>query len=83
MKKLFIIGNGFDLHHDIKCSYDDYKVYLKNNGLEWVVDFYDSNFLPFDLPEEYTKIHKGLEYCHGDKKSTQQHWPIIIGYCLS
>ena len=68
MKNLFIIGNGFDLHHNVPCSYDDYKVYLKNNGLDWVADFYDNNFLPFDLPEEYTKIHKGLEDCHGDRK---------------
>ena len=28
MAKLFIIGNGFDLHHEMKTSYKDYKHYL-------------------------------------------------------
>ena len=28
MAKLFIIGNGFDLHHEMKTSYIDYKHYL-------------------------------------------------------
>lgn len=36
--KLWIIGNGFDLHHGLKTSYDDYKAFLchrhrcKNEG---------------------------------------------------
>lgn len=30
MVKLFIIGNGFDLHHNMKTSYDDYKEYLES-----------------------------------------------------
>ncbi|MBN1062484.1 hypothetical protein DVV95_11780 [Clostridium botulinum] len=30
MGKLFIIGNGFDLSHDLKTSYEDFHKYLKN-----------------------------------------------------
>ncbi|MEE1068792.1 MAG: AbiH family protein [Fibrobacteraceae bacterium] len=67
MKKLFIIGNGFDLHHDIKCSYDDYKKYLEQHDLKWVVDFFERCFFAIDLPEEYTKIHKGLDACDHDR----------------
>ena len=28
MKILYVIGNGFDLHHDINCSYSDFKEWL-------------------------------------------------------
>lgn len=30
MKNLFIIGNGFDLAHNLKTSYEDFHKYLKN-----------------------------------------------------
>ena len=30
MEKLFIIGNGFDLAHDIKSSYDNFRQYLED-----------------------------------------------------
>ena len=28
MKSLYVIGNGFDLHHGIKCSYRDFLVWM-------------------------------------------------------
>ena len=28
MKTLYIIGNGFDMHHDIKCSYKNFREWL-------------------------------------------------------
>ena len=28
INKLYVIGNGFDRHHDMPCSYDDFKRYL-------------------------------------------------------
>lgn len=31
--KLYIIGNGFDLHHGIQSSYSNFKTYLKNADL--------------------------------------------------
>lgn len=43
-KKLYIIGNGFDLHHDLKTSYADFCLYVRENDtelyefLEWYVD---------------------------------------------
>lgn len=33
-KKLYIIGNGFDLHHGLRTSYNDFKAYLKLNYTE-------------------------------------------------
>lgn len=43
-KKLYIIGNGFDLHHDLKTSYADFCLYVRENDkelyefLEWYVN---------------------------------------------
>lgn len=31
-KKLYIIGNGFDIHHRIPSRYDDFRQYLKNKN---------------------------------------------------
>lgn len=31
-KKLYVIGNGFDLHHDINSSYRDFKTFTKQNN---------------------------------------------------
>lgn len=34
MKKLFIIGNGFDIAHCLLTSYEDFKKYLCNEYLD-------------------------------------------------
>lgn len=46
MKKLFIIGNGFDLSHNLKTSYEDFHEYLRNNYS------YKENL--FNIPESST-----------------------------
>lgn len=33
-KTLYIIGNGFDLHHGIKCRYADFKKYCEGQDEE-------------------------------------------------
>lgn len=33
-KHLYVIGNGFDLHHNINCSYTDFEAWLKENEPE-------------------------------------------------
>lgn len=40
---LFIIGNGFDLHHGLKTRYTDFKNYLLNNDLE-LLEALENNF---------------------------------------
>lgn len=66
MKNLFVIGNGFDLYHKIPSSYGGYREYLLKKGLKWIVDFFDRSFFSFDLPEELTKVHKGIAECGND-----------------
>lgn len=43
-RTLYIIGNGFDLQHGLKSSYDDYHEYLKTNMLN-VEDFINQYFI--------------------------------------
>lgn len=31
MSKLYVIGNGFDLHHNLNTTYSTFGVYLKKN----------------------------------------------------
>jgi len=39
-KKIYLIGNGFDLHHDLKTKYSDFKAFLlrKNSILVNKID---------------------------------------------
>jgi hypothetical protein len=44
LKRLYIIGNGFDLHHGIPSSYRDYRKWLEKNDrglLERLREYYD------------------------------------------
>jgi len=49
---LFIIGNGFDLTHGLKTSYEDFRVYLQTKYPEADAD-------EFVMPEVYTKPNGG------------------------
>jgi ribosomal protein L30 len=48
-KKLYIIGNGFDLHHGIQSSYFNFRDFLRNNNPDVydVVDTYLANTVNF------------------------------------
>lgn len=34
LKKFYVIGNGFDIHHRIKCKYSDFRRWLRQNRPE-------------------------------------------------
>ena len=56
MRKLFIIGNGFDIHHGIKSKYSDFKKYLKNSNQDIfeIIDVY------FDSDRFWNDFEKSL-----------------------
>lgn len=33
MRQMYVIGNGFDIHHDLKCGFDKYASWLEKNYL--------------------------------------------------
>ncbi len=49
IRRLYVIGNGFDLHHDINCSYGAFHEWLKANG------YFDDNDI-----ESYFTDNNGL-----------------------
>ena len=53
MKNLFIIGNGFDIHHSINSSYSDYREWLKGYDFDLynkLCRLYDS-YIPANTPQ--------------------------------
>lgn len=63
MKKLFIIGNGFDIHHGIKSRYSDYREWLKE---------YD-----FDLYDKLCRLYDSIDEDDGWWNSFEQHLSAI------
>ncbi|MGL5149181.1 MAG: AbiH family protein [Clostridium sp.] len=72
MKNLFIIGNGFDLAHDLKTSYLDFKKYVEENDPQFFKDFYSLHMYSFEreyenplmtesINDEYEGLWKNIE----------------------
>lgn len=55
MKSLFIIGNGFDLAHKLKTSYEDFHKYLQS-------EYPEANGEDYILPEGTQMHHGEVEY---------------------
>ncbi|HDX9688828.1 TPA: bacteriophage abortive infection AbiH family protein [Bacillus thuringiensis] len=55
MSKLFLIGNGFDIDHDLKTAYEDFRQYLLKNNSEINMD-------SLIMPEETMQPDGGLTY---------------------
>jgi hypothetical protein len=65
--KLYIIGNGFDLHHNLKTSYYNFRDYLKNHNRE-IYDLLEqylccSDDLWGDFEESLAKLDTDELYC--------------------
>ena len=63
MKSLYIIGNGFDIHHGIKSHYSDYREWLKE---------YD-----FDLYDKLCRLYDSIDEDDGWWNSFEQHLSAI------
>jgi len=57
-KYLYIIGNGFDLHHNIPSSYKDFKEWLKDNDIDTLYKI--ENILETDEPEWWNEFETNL-----------------------
>jgi len=58
--KLYIIGNGFDLHHGIKTNYVDFRNYLEEN----FPDLFDSLESYYNMDEDsllWSEFENGLK----------------------
>ena len=43
-KHLYILGNGFDKHHDIPSGYQDYRKWLEDNERWAILEIIDNLF---------------------------------------
>ena len=62
MKQLFIIGNGFDIHHNIPSKYANYREWLEDNDSELIENL--RNFYDVDDKEWWNQFE--LELGHPD-----------------
>lgn len=54
MNRMLIVGNGFDLEHDLKTAYWNFREYLEENHLDFLIAFEKMyNFYPVDFGDPY------------------------------
>ena len=73
MKHLYIIGNGFDIHHEINSSYSNFRDWMESNypsileDVENVYGYCDADWWAV-FATKVTKIHqcctKNKEVCY-------------------
>lgn len=60
---LYIIGNGFDLNHNLKTSYNDYKNYLNGKDSSLINEFETFDyFIHSDEVSLWRDIEKNLTF---------------------
>lgn len=69
---LIILGNGFDLHHDLETSYSDYRKWLKVHDKQVVTDF-DS----FIYAVECSDFENSLGCMRGSAKEDNPRWSSL------
>ena len=57
-KHLYIIGNGFDLHHHIPSSYNNFKEWLEDNDIDTLYKV--ENILKIDAPKWWNEFETNL-----------------------
>ncbi|XYB84410.1 bacteriophage abortive infection AbiH family protein [Vibrio parahaemolyticus] len=60
MKRLYIIGNGFDLYHGLPTSYLSFKDYLKNNNIISYDNFNNSFYYYNDINDLWANFEENL-----------------------
>jgi hypothetical protein len=61
-RKLYIIGNGFDIHHGISSKYSDFKDYVENNDRE----LFDTLEKYFNTDELWSDFEETLAFIDTD-----------------
>lgn len=65
--KLYIIGNGFDLHHNLPTNYFDYSEWLESNDYETLRAFENCEYLSVDESDErWTSLEECLTLNYED-----------------
>jgi hypothetical protein len=59
-ERLYIIGNGFDLHHNLATSYYDFSKFLKNNNSELFYTLESYIYYPTSDKDLWSKFEENL-----------------------
>lgn len=73
--KLYIVGNGFDIYHGVQSSYDNFKVYLKNNDYR-IFDYVETYLTPEDNWSDLEESLASLEAYY----VTEQASNFLVSY---
>ena len=57
MKRLFVIGNGFEIHHDLPTRYKNFRDYVKNLNFEVLDDRVNFTFEAPELADEQVVLY--------------------------
>lgn len=70
--KLAIIGNGFDLHHGLRCSFDDFRMHLINSDNQLDLDLVN------DIDVMMNWVYENVSYIDRDKEISWNEFENII-----
>ncbi len=80
--KLYIIGNGFDLHHGLKTSYYHYREYLLSRSNSIVDDFESFEYFlnQPDLDVLWNNLEKSMAFDYEEFSSrlVQDYYPDLL-----
>ena len=93
MNDLYLIGNGFDLAHGLKTSYNDFLLWYLNIFLKefWQKENYEDDLIKisrmgenYRFPEKFDTIHSVLQFLKENNYKWQAHheffYMIIYNY---
>lgn len=77
MKRLYIIGNGFDLYHDIPSGYADYRNWLESHHMD-ILSSISNFFEVLESENEWNDFEKNLgekDILEYSKNVARESWP--------
>lgn len=81
MSKLYVIGNGFDLAHNIHCKYSDFKIYCEQYAQEMYqrmnLFYTDTDKLWCDFEAEMPNINENKLFDWARNLPNQKRFPLL------
>ncbi|ASL62721.1 bacteriophage abortive infection AbiH family protein [Bacillus toyonensis] len=84
MNNLFIIGNGFDLAHNIESKYEHFKSYLKSNFPDEISNWKEEDSFNGDISEDsgmmFRLLFKAIDRTEGGEWSNLEETLGVLDY---
>lgn len=78
-KKLYIIGNGFDLHHCVKSKYSNFQQWLKDNEEKYNANYIIHNFFPVNAEfwKDFENSLSSFEIMEFAENAASENYPNL------